>query len=152
MNRPKLLCVDDDPQICGMYEKVLGSHGYDVVTAGGAPQALKVFHAKHEQIDAVISDYEMPGMTGAQLAAELKQQKPELPVIMVSRCQPVVEEASHFVDAAVLKGTPIHTMLNQLHVLLGSRRLPRSGSRRSGFVPVMAGVALAALVIPRFLF
>ena|SRR5581483_3134715 len=151
MTRPKLLCVDDDPQMCGMYEKVLGSHGYDVVTAEGASEALHVFHSKDQQIDAVISDYEMPGMSGAELAAELKHENPQLPVIMVSGCQPVVEEAGHFVDAAVLKGSPIHAVLDQIDALLASQALSRHSARRSPLVALLAGVAVCVLLIPKFL-
>jgi DNA-binding NtrC family response regulator len=151
MNRPKLLCVDDDPQVRGLYEKVLGSHGYEVVTAGGASQALQVFHSNEQQIDAVISDYEMPGMSGAELAAELKHERPDMPVIMVSGCQPVVEEARHFVDAAVLKGAPIQAILTQIEVLLASHGMSRHVGRKSGWVPLLTGFVLAFLFIPRIL-
>jgi DNA-binding NtrC family response regulator len=133
----------------GLYARVLGSHGYDVLTAGGASQALQVFHSKDKQIDAVISDYEIPGMSGAELAAELKHEKPGLPVIMVSGCQPVVEEARHFVDAAVLKGTPFQAILDHVDRLLASHGISRHGTRRPSFVPLLAGLALAALLMQK---
>lgn len=149
MPRPKLLCVDDDPHMRGLYAKVLGSHGYDVLTAGGASQALQVFHSKDTHIDAVISDYEIAGMSGAELAAELKHAKPELPVIMVSGCQPVVEEAQHFVDAAVLKGTSFQTILDHVDHLLASHGMSRHGTRRPSMVPLLAGLALFALLMQK---
>ena len=84
MNRPTLLCVDDDPGIRQLYEAMLGTYGYEVLVAEGGHQALNLFRSKASEIDAVISDYEMPGMNGAQLAAELKRCDPEIPVIVVS--------------------------------------------------------------------
>ena len=78
MNRPTLLCVDDDPGIRQLYEAMLGTYGYEVLVAEGGHQALNLFRSKAKEIDAVISDYEMPGMNGAQLAAELKRYDPDI--------------------------------------------------------------------------
>ena len=72
MNRPTLLCVDDDPGIRELYETMLGTYGYEVLVAEGGLQALNLFRSKKKEIDAVISDYEMPGMNGAQLAAKAR--------------------------------------------------------------------------------
>lgn len=149
MKRPTLLCVDNDPRMCGFYEKALGSHGYNVVTAPSAPQALKVFQSTENHIDAVISDYQMPGMSGAQLAAELKQQEPALPVLMVSGCQPVVEEAGHFVDAAMLKGAPIDAIVEKVDRLLAASRRLRRDRHGARLIPLMASLALALVFLPK---
>jgi hypothetical protein len=57
-------------------------------------------------------------MNGAELAAELKRFNPMLPIIMVSGSQPVLEEALHFVDASVEKGSSITLFLDQVENLL----------------------------------
>ena len=121
MKTTTLLCVDDDPQFRTFYSLMFGSYGYEVLTSGNGRQALNLFHSHEQAIDAVISDYEMPEMNGAELAAELKRFNPMLPIIMVSGSQPVLEEALHFVDASVQKGSPIAMFLDQVEALLSRR-------------------------------
>jgi len=109
-----------------LYEVLLGSRGYEVIVADGGPQALNLVHSKEKEIDAVLADYEMPGMNGAELAAELKRCDPGLPVIMISGCLPVLEEAPHFVDAAMEKGAPVEKIVEQIEVLLADHRVGQS--------------------------
>ena len=106
MRRAKLLCVDDDPGIREFYGTLFGRHNYEVVSAANGREALSILRCHPCQIDVVISDYDMPGMTGPELAAQVKLLRPELPVLIVSGSQPVLEEAPHFVDAAMAKGAP----------------------------------------------
>ncbi len=118
MKTATLLCVDDDPQVRNFYSLMFGSYGYEVLTSGNGRQALNLFHSHEHEISAVISDYDMPEMNGAELAAELKRFNPMLPIIMVSGSQPVLEEALHFVDASVEKGSSIALFLDQVEHLL----------------------------------
>src|SRR5438034_6129844 len=78
MKNSTLLCVDDDLGILEFYETMLGSNGYHVLLAQDGRQALAVFQEKVKEIDAVISDYEMPGMKWhrAGSRAETLQLKP----------------------------------------------------------------------------
>ena len=123
MHRPKLLCVDDDPQMCGMYERVLGSHGYEVVTAEGASEALHVFHSKDSQIDAVISDYEMPGMNGEAVAATIKAMDPKMPVIIFSGNTMVSQRCRRYADAFCDKAGNRDRLLGTIQRLLHSKRI-----------------------------
>jgi CheY-like chemotaxis protein len=118
MKHLTLLCVDDDPRIRGFYEALLGSHGYEVIVASSGRQALKVFHSNQE-IDAVILDYEMPGMNGVELAAKLKLSNPTIPVIMISGYDLPHDEKTPFVDAALAKGAPLEKILDCVESLLG---------------------------------
>lgn len=139
MKCPRLLCVDDDPGIREFYETLFGTHGYEVVLAESGRRALKIFRTRKTPIDAVITDYEMPEMSGPELAAELKRSDPSLPVIMVSGSQPVVEEAPHFVDAALPKGASVQQILDEIQTLLAA-----AGPRASWAKYVRLGEALAA--------
>jgi CheY-like chemotaxis protein len=149
MKCPKLLCVDDDPGIREFYATLLGTHGYEVVLAGSGRQALNLFHRRGESIDAVITDYEMPEMSGPELAAELKRFNPSLPVIMVSGSRPVVEEAPLFVDAALAKGAPIQQILDEIRGLLAVAAPNASWSRYVPLGEALAAAAGAALFINR---
>src|ERR1700733_9974114 len=99
MNSYTLLCVDDDAGIRELYAALLGSSGYEVLLAENGNQALKIFRSKAHIIDGVLLDYQMPGMNGLQLAAELKRQQPGLPVVMISGSNAGLERKSDCVDA-----------------------------------------------------
>lgn len=118
-----LLCVDDDPGIRSFYLRMFSNHGYEVITSENGRQALKLFRSSALEIDAVISDYDMPEMNGAELAAELKRSNPMLPIIMASGSQPVLEEAMNFVDASIEKGSSMRVFLERLERLLNRRPL-----------------------------
>ena len=142
----KVLCVDDDPAIRDLYKRFLAHYGYEVVLAEDGRQALSLFHTK--KIDAVVPDYEMPGMTGEELASNIKRRSPKVPVILVSGCYSVVKEAPRSVDAALSKGAPIKELVDRIRLLLAARE-PSAFSR---FVPlgsVLASLVLAAFLLPK---
>ena len=114
------MCVDDDAGIRELYGTLLGRNGYEVIAATNGRHALRVFEAKEKEIDAVILDYEMPGMNGLELATWLKQRHPTLPVIMVSGSHPEPEDMAPYVDAAMVKGVPLRHILDRLELLLAS--------------------------------
>jgi CheY-like chemotaxis protein len=145
MRRAKLLCVDDDPGIREFYDTLFGSHNYEVVPAADGRQALTILRSNPKQIAAVISDYDMPGMTGPELATQIKLRWPDLPVIIVSGSQPVLEEAPHFVDAAMAKGAPIHEILRRVGLLVEQREGQDSGFPLNRFIPLGSALATAAL-------
>jgi CheY-like chemotaxis protein len=103
--------------------------------AEGGYEALNLFRSRKKEIDAVISDYEMPGMNGAQLAAELKRYDPEIPVIVISGSLPVLEEAPYFVDAAVPKGASVEKIVDHIEALLEARRIGQIATRSSRKMP-----------------
>lgn len=79
---PTVLVVDDDQTICGQLERLYASDGYNVLTAGSAEEAL----GKLEEgvVDFVISDIRLPGMSGAELIAHIRQRHPDLPVMAIT--------------------------------------------------------------------
>ena len=116
-----MLCVDDAEEILGFYRDLLGKYGYAVVVAEDGLEALELFQSSAPQIDAVIVDYHMPGMTGLELAIGLKGLDPDLPVVMVAGDSPRLEEMSPFVDAAIPKGVSVREIIDQLDLLLQER-------------------------------
>jgi CheY-like chemotaxis protein len=61
---------------------VLQKAGYEVVTANSAVAALDVLASS--RVDLVLSDQLMPGVTGTELARQIKDKWPSLPVILIS--------------------------------------------------------------------
>ena len=121
MRCPVVLCVDDAEEMLGFYQSLLGNYGYAVVVAEDGAKALQLFQSGTQLIDAVILDYQMPAMTGLQLAVSLKTLDPELPIMMVAGNGPRLEAMSPFVDAALPKGASIREITDQLEVLLEER-------------------------------
>jgi CheY-like chemotaxis protein len=78
-----ILLVDDDPMVAettvGMLE-VLG-HRVKVASSGG--RALEMLIGD-TNVDLVITDYAMPGMTGKELARRIRETRPNLPVVLAS--------------------------------------------------------------------
>jgi CheY-like chemotaxis protein len=70
---------------------VLQKAGYDVVTALSAKQALDVLASR--PVDLVVSDHLMPGITGAELARDIKAQHPRMPVALLSGVNEVPVDA-----------------------------------------------------------
>jgi CheY-like chemotaxis protein len=77
-----LLFVDDEPSIEALGRHMLEAFGYRVTTSRDPAEALARFRASPTDFDLVITDMTMPGMTGDRLAQELMRIRPELPVIV----------------------------------------------------------------------
>jgi two-component system NtrC family response regulator len=77
-----LLIVDDEKNYLVVLEALLGPEGYEIVTADSARAALRLI--KEGDIDLVLTDMKMPGMSGMELLDEAKKVKPEVPVIMMT--------------------------------------------------------------------
>lgn len=80
--KPIILCVDDEENPLVLRKLVLQRAGYEVVTANSGREALRL--AASQNVDLVLSDHLMPGMTGAELAQQLKATHPDLPVLLIS--------------------------------------------------------------------
>ena len=79
----KVLVVDDEPDVADMAEVLLAAHGLDTVVAYSGADALSTM-AAHPDIDAVVSDVMMPGMTGLLLAEQIDQRYPKVKVVLAS--------------------------------------------------------------------
>ena len=76
----KLLVVDDDLNIQRLYKEELEEEGYEVVIATTGKEALEIF-AK-EKFDIVTLDILMPDIDGISLLRKMKEQRPDIPIIM----------------------------------------------------------------------
>ena len=80
----RVLFVDDENLLAQMAGEMLSNLGYAVTSMTSATEALELFRATPDSFDLVITDQAMPGMTGAELAAELLRIRPALPVILIT--------------------------------------------------------------------
>jgi CheY-like chemotaxis protein len=80
--RKRILVVDDEPLVRDSVRMVLAFDGYEVQTASGGTEALELL--EHESFDLVITDFNMPGIKGDELAVKIKARWPRKPVIMLT--------------------------------------------------------------------
>lgn len=78
-----LLVVDDDALITLNTVDLLTEQGHVALEAYSGPEALDILQARSD-IDALITDFGMPGMTGLELAEAARQLRPGLPVLLVT--------------------------------------------------------------------
>jgi signal transduction histidine kinase len=78
-----ILIAEDQPEVRAVTRDVLKRHGYRVVVADGGPQALEVVNDA-PAIHLLLTDVVMPGMTGPELAVEMRRIRPGIKVLYAS--------------------------------------------------------------------
>ncbi len=73
MTREKILVVDDEENVCGLFARVLRKQGYDVDTACDGESALEKLGKEGEGFGLVITDLKMPGMDGMEVARRVRE-------------------------------------------------------------------------------
>jgi CheY-like chemotaxis protein len=66
---PAVLLVDDEANILSALRRCLRREGYEILTAGSAAEALALLRAR--DVDLIVSDQKMPGMSGLDLLREV---------------------------------------------------------------------------------
>jgi nitrogen-specific signal transduction histidine kinase/ActR/RegA family two-component response regulator len=79
-----VLVVEDDESIRKLVQRVLTSAGYRVLTAANAAEARSLCESHKETLDLLLTDVVLPSQSGPELAAELPQIVPGLPVLFMS--------------------------------------------------------------------
>jgi len=97
--RRTVMLVDDDPEILSVGGLFLRQIGHTVVEACDATEAQRVTMA-HPSIDVVLTDYDMPGMNGADLANWFRRVSPKTRVAIISG-------ADEALTAGVEQGLPV---------------------------------------------
>jgi CheY-like chemotaxis protein len=87
-----ILIADDDAAILTLLADLLRQNEFHVVTACDGAQALDRAREHANQIDLLLTDFDMPHMNGVQLAAAIRQFQPRIGVVLMS--------GSHNLEAA----------------------------------------------------
>ena len=84
-----LLVVEDEPVLRELACTILRQHGYHIYEAGNGPEALAIWAAQRPEIDLLLTDLVMPGgLSGGQLAKQLRKQNPDLKIVYISGYSP----------------------------------------------------------------
>lgn len=82
----RVLLVEDEVSLRQLALKVLSNHGYQVTCAENGEQAWETL--QDEDFDLLVTDIQMPKMTGNELVKRVLDSRPELPVLMMSGYNP----------------------------------------------------------------
>src|SRR3990172_2592895 len=77
-----ILVVDDDHHVRNSVSLLLNASGYDVIACENATQALERF--PKADVDVVLTDIKMPGISGVELTQKIHTDNPEMPVILMT--------------------------------------------------------------------
>lgn len=80
--RPRLLVVEDEPDILTLLERILQEENYEVLKAPTAERGLEIIETTLPT--AIVADINLPGMSGLDFCKRVKSQYPEIPVLFLS--------------------------------------------------------------------
>ena len=121
MTPPKatILCIDNHQRGLLGRKILLENSGYDVLEATRGDEGFNLFLS--HPVDAVVLDYQIPGMNGAEVAARMKSVNRDVPIMLLSACCPLQKNRLRSVDSFLSKSQPPTTFLSALTEMLGNR-------------------------------
>jgi CheY-like chemotaxis protein len=119
-----VLCVDDEKTGLMVRRILLERNGYKVLTSERGTEALGLL--EQFPVEAVILDYAMPELNGGQVAAMMRQRKPQVPILLLSAYVTLPDDVLQLVDLSMTKGDGPNVLLGHLHRLIAT---PTHGGR-----------------------
>ncbi|HYE26460.1 MAG TPA: response regulator [Clostridia bacterium] len=110
-----ILFVDDHEVLARLSCEILEMQGYRAVCAYNAADALEKF--TQEKFDILVTDFRMEGMNGLELARQIHQKAPQVPVIIVTGYGPI--DGGKDVNACLQKEELFPALLEKIKLYLG---------------------------------
>jgi len=120
----RVLLVDDDQQIVRVATTALTRLGYSVTSTSDPHEALETLRASPEQFDVLITDFNMPGLRGSDLAAGARSVRSDLPIILVTGAAEIVgasQPGDIAIDRVVQKPLTGRMLAAAIREVLGAR-------------------------------
>jgi len=142
--KPTLLCVDDDVQCLAVRKMLFEAFGFSVTTTADPRQGQRLHAA--QPFDAVVLDFQMPYINGAELAKTMKVARPEIPVVILSGLPELPAGVPQYHDRFFCKGESGLKLAQEIQNLIAS-----SGSGGGGAkTPVRKRVIATAGILLGF--
>jgi CheY-like chemotaxis protein len=124
MSRAKatILCIEDHWKGLIARKMMLEKNGYEVLEASGVDEGLKLFLSRN--VDAVLLDYQMPGMNSDAIAQKMKRINSHVPIMLLSAYGPLPKKKLRSVDSFLTKSQPENVLLSTLQGLLDDQHKP----------------------------
>jgi len=136
LDKPIILCVDDEPSILNLFESLLASNGYEIIKAQNGQEALEKL--KKERVDLVLMDIMMPKLDGLEACRRIKgnEKTRDLPVVMVtalSEKADLIKGIEAGAEDFISKPFDAREILNRVKILLEPKSL---GEKPIGELPI----------------
>ena len=140
MANTRLLIAEDDPDMRDLLQDVLEDAGYETIPSIDGRAAMERINREREMIDLVVTDVRMPGMTGDELLAAVREKRAEAPVIVITAFG-TVEQAVEMVKAGAFqyltKPLKIGDLLQTVQQALARSASQREHARLRRELPAM---------------
>lgn len=120
-SKPQILVVDDEPSVRTALGMLLMSAGYDVAMADNGVSAIS--HLGRSVPDLIVTDLNMPQMSGIELISHIRSRYPAISIIAMSGdYQDDAIPGSNIADRFYAKGQGFHNLLKTVASLIASSR------------------------------
>jgi len=135
MNRKKVLVVDNEIHIVHVVSIKLRNNGYDVLSAENGEEAFEL--ACKEKPDIIVTDYQMPVMTGLELVRKLRENETtkSVPVIMLTARTIALEDGKNSdleISAFLSKPFSPKELLRSIEDIMYQKQLVASTEQQKG--------------------
>jgi len=129
--RRTILLVEDEPFVREATCSILESAGFEVLRAGDARDAMRIYEECKRRIDLVMTDMGLPGRSGLQLGQDLREHSPDVVVLLTSGyTNPEYEtEATELRTYFLAKPYSRRTLLDKVEKILGAMPLGRPATQ-----------------------
>jgi CheY-like chemotaxis protein len=117
----RILLVDDNAVVRDMLVDLVSSLGYSAEAASGGVEALALFD--RGRYDIVLTDLLMPGMSGWEVLAAVRQRDPQMPIIIITGTPAIGDPRAALPGVAVLRKPVDVTLLDTMIKRMVNRRL-----------------------------
>ena len=102
----KILIVEDEEDLCLLYQEELTDEGYDVTTVREAETALDLL--RRERFDLIVTDIRMPGRDGVELITQIVGLRKDIPIVINTAYQSYKDDFMTWAaDAYVVKSSSL---------------------------------------------
>jgi two-component system OmpR family response regulator len=128
-----ILLVEDEESIAAGLKFNFEQEGYDVAHVGDGPSAIEFVEQHASEVDLIVLDLMLPGMSGYETCRAIRDQEPELPVLVLS-ARTLSEDKAHAFDCGsdqyMTKPFALPELLSRVRQLLDRRNRRRLTQER----------------------
>ena len=130
-----ILIVEDEESIAAGLTFNFEQEGYDVVTVGDGPSAIRYVEENPGEIDTIVLDLMLPGMSGYETCRAIREHDPDVPVLVLS-ARTLSEDKAHAFDCGsdqyMTKPFALPELLSRVRQLLDRRRRQLANGEGNG--------------------
>jgi DNA-binding response OmpR family regulator len=125
--RPTVLVVDDEEDLRDIMRRILERRGFSTLVAGDSQQAMAICRDHPGEIDVLVTDLGLPGVSGGELSREAAELRPRMRVVYISGRPKEVAVADGLIEPdALLVNKPFNaeSLVEALRAVLAERAVP----------------------------